>query len=357
MNPRGINPLRAGGSDVERPGARDATVAAVRLAWRRLTGDGRGRRAGRGAPTLLACSGGADSSALVLALAGAGARCVVGHVVHDLRRAAEAEGDRDAARELARLVGARFVEARIAARAGGGNLEAGARRLRYAALARLAGEAGVGFVATGHHAHDQVETVLMALVRGAALPGLRGLAARRPIGSGAGSGVELIRPMLGVTPDEARGLCARCGWAWREDASNADVTRLRAAVRHTVLPALLGARPGAAGRIVDAAAGVAEAADHLARAADALGPPPWGRAALRGAHPAVVATLLRRAARTRGADGTREGARGEDRMARRTLMAATRLIRSDDTSPREARVGPLVLRITAREVAVMTRRG
>ena len=70
---------------------------------------------GKGEPTLIACSGGADSSALVLALAAVADNVVIGHVVHDLRARAEALADRDAARTLAEVLGVRFVEREVRA--------------------------------------------------------------------------------------------------------------------------------------------------------------------------------------------------------------------------------------------------
>src|SRR4051794_36385139 len=107
---------------------RDPVIAAIVRAWRRQTTPHRERRAGAGQPTLIACSGGADSCALVLALATATDRLIVAHVVHDLRPAAEALRDRDVAKHLAEHLGLEFVQAHVRVRAegGGGNAEAAA---------------------------------------------------------------------------------------------------------------------------------------------------------------------------------------------------------------------------------------
>jgi len=87
--------------------SRDAGVRRIVRAWRALTG-GRGVR-DVDRRTLIACSGGVDSSALVLALATATEHLVVAHVVHDMRGAEDALADRDAARVLAERVGLGFV--------------------------------------------------------------------------------------------------------------------------------------------------------------------------------------------------------------------------------------------------------
>ncbi len=166
--------------------------------------------------------GGADSVALVLALAAATDRIVVGHVVHDLRTREEVEGDRDFVRDLTAELGLSFVERAVKVRSkrrdgGKGNLEALARAARYDALVEMAAEAKCRFVATAHHADDQVETLLMGIMRGVGLVGLSGMAESRLLGragDGNGKRVWLIRPMIaaevrgGVTARHAAS-CAR----------------------------------------------------------------------------------------------------------------------------------------------------
>ncbi len=304
------------------------------LSWRRLTGGG--------APTLVACSGGADSSALALALASGGAgSCTIAHIVHDLRPRAEAEADRDSARDLAARLAWDFREAEI--RIGPGNPESQARSQRYAALQSLAEERAIGFVATAHHADDQLETLVMALLRGTGPAGLRGAARSRPLGDR----VRLIRPMLGCTRSEAEALCALAGHEWREDDTNRDTSRLRAALRHGPLAEIRALRPEGARRAArtarlmrDAHAMVGSIVERLDPGADE-----WPRDALRDQPELVLGELLREGARRR-LDGARA-----DRLTGALVDQAAHAIRSDSTdSKRFDWPGGLTLEVHARHV-------
>lgn len=311
---------------------------------RRLTGGSRTRDPER--PTLLACSGGADSSALVLAIAASPIPAVVAHVLHDLRPPEQAEADRDAARRLAERCGLPFAEARVQVRDLPGNAEANARRARYGALARLASEHACRFVATGHQADDQAETLLMRLLRGAGPEGLSGVRPRRSLAPG----VALVRPMLRITRPEAEAICRAAGWAWREDLTNRDTARLRAAVRHTVLPALRTLRPDAAVRLA-AAAEIQATVDAAirARARALLLGPEAGEvrlplAALRAAPEAVRVAALREALRRLGVLG--------DRHTRRALDPVIRAIADGSTQPRRFELARVEIGIHAGAVRV-----
>ncbi len=324
----------------------EPTVRAIARAWRALTG-GKGVRDGD-RRTLIACSGGADSSALAIALAAAAGknareRIVVAHVVHDLRPRAQALADRDATKSLAAALGLAFVEASVKVRGKTGNLESLARRARYRALVKLARAQACPFVATAHHGDDQLETLLMRLVRGSGAAGLRGVHASRPLADG----VVLIRPMLGLTRAQARKLCGSAGWVWREDQTNADQTRLRAAIRHQILPAIEKIAPKAgkrASRIAQRQAEVQELVREQARELWSSGEPrgdgrSWARARLRKSPAAVVGELL--------AMGQRElvGRRG-DRVLERTLAPVVKAVRSSSGEPRKFDLAGLVVDIS-----------
>jgi tRNA(Ile)-lysidine synthase len=126
------------------------------------------------------------------------------------------------------------MDVAAAARGQKQNLEAVARRLRYAWLADVALQEGVAVVATAHTANDQAETVLHRLLRGTGIGGLRGVAFRRRLASG----VEVVRPFLGVTRDEVIDYLLSCGQSWREDGSNLDLGRTRNRIRRELLPHL-----------------------------------------------------------------------------------------------------------------------
>jgi tRNA(Ile)-lysidine synthase len=213
------------------------------------------------ARVLVAVSGGADSVFLARALAEYEWDLVIGHVDHGLRP--ESGADADFVRELARELDAGFRLARrdvprARARLGGG-IEEAARRVRYEALGRLARAAGASAIATGHHLGDQAETVLMQLLRGAA----------RLVGMPERQG-RVVRPMLGVEPDEVRAALRAAGHGWREDATNLNPTFTRNWVRTVLLPLVEERFPGARGRLAAIAATAREDADLARQVASAV---------------------------------------------------------------------------------------
>ncbi|MEO0515091.1 MAG: tRNA lysidine(34) synthetase TilS [Planctomycetota bacterium] len=206
-----------------------------------------------GSHVVVACSGGADSVALVRAMHLLYRRrkwnltLTVAHVQHHLRPPEAAEGDAGFVEALATQLGLGYARRDIAPGESAGNVEANAREQRYAALTDIAAEVGAGFVATAHHADDQLETLLMAILRGTTAKGLRGIAWQRPLSEN----VMLIRPMLGATHAEAIALLDHLGQPWREDATNTDRSRTRARLRHEVLPVLRELRPSVARKAVE----------------------------------------------------------------------------------------------------------
>lgn len=237
--------------------SQDVATAERRIvrSWRALTGGSAVRDDGR--PTLLAVSGGADSSALAIALAGKPGTRAIGHIVHDLRPPAQAEADRQLVEQLGQKLSLPVHVERV--HVPKGNAEGNARTVRYEALAAIARAVGCQYVATGHHADDVLETMLAHLIRGTGPRGLRGPAPLRELGT---SGM-LVRPMLRVTRAQSEAICASHGWAWAHDATNDDPgtadTRLRAALRARVLPVLEELRPGAASRAARTSEAIADA--------------------------------------------------------------------------------------------------
>lgn len=201
--------------------------------WRTLTGGSSVRDPDR--PTLVALSGGADSSGLLIALSSVKpANIIAAHVRHDLRPAADHNIDAEAARQLALKLGVEFHLADISVPTDK-NLENTARSLRYDALSKIAADVGCQHIATAHHAEDQLETMLMALTRGSGLAGLSGIAETRRIERG----VNLIRPALRCTRAELETICDSVKWTPAHDATNEDITLERAWFRAQIIPPLL----------------------------------------------------------------------------------------------------------------------
>ncbi|MFN3167683.1 MAG: tRNA lysidine(34) synthetase TilS [Phycisphaeraceae bacterium] len=209
-----------------------------------------------GATVIIACSGGADSVALVRAVALLAERRrwrlwpVVAHVQHHLRGEA-AEADAAFVSQLAGQLGLGYERRDIRPSDEVGNLEASARRLRYQALAEVALARRAGFVATAHHADDQLETMLMRLIRGTGVRGLRGIAWRRRLRTGdERAKVYAVRPMLEATREQVREFLDTLDQPWREDATNRDTTRTRARLRNDIVPLIKAIRADAPGKAV-----------------------------------------------------------------------------------------------------------
>jgi tRNA(Ile)-lysidine synthase len=249
--------------------------------WRRL-----GLPA-RAAHLVVAVSGGADSTALLLACdeliksRRLALTLTVAHLDHNLRGAA---GAADAAwvEQLARGLGHEAVTERAdvaaQARAAGDNLEQAARRARYEFLARAARAAGARWVLTAHTLEDQAETLLLALVRGSGAEGLGGMRAARAL-DGLRPEVTLARPLLAwARRAETCAYCRARGVAVRADAMNEDERFARVRVRRRLLPLLEEFNPRAVAALgrtaellrADAHALEAQAA-HLLHAARADG--------------------------------------------------------------------------------------
>lgn len=198
------------------------------------------RRHGMTAPgdrVLVALSGGPDSVALAHVLSILAPRLDIdvasAHLHHGLRGE---EADRDAAfaADVARSLGwthyAERVDVPALRRDGGLSLEEAAREARYDFLERIASRHGFQRIATGHHADDNAEQVLLSLLRGA---GLRGLAGIRPVRNG-----RVVRPLLDMGRRDILGWLEILKVAFVTDTSNADEDLMRNRVRHRLLPLL-----------------------------------------------------------------------------------------------------------------------
>lgn len=202
-----------------------------------------------GAVTLALVSGGADSVALLHLLAGGTlgvcAEVSVLHVNH-LLRGADADADAAFVEALAARLGVacRTVRYDVAAyaQAEGLNLEDAGRRVRYrfaedeldARCRALGVPPSLGRIAVAHTFDDRLETFLMRLVTGTGAAGLRSIPPVRG---------RIVRPLIAARRADVLAYLAEQGETWREDVTNTDTARLRAWVRHELLPLLESQNP------------------------------------------------------------------------------------------------------------------
>ena len=216
----------------------------------------RGRWFAEPGVALLAVSGGGDSLAMLDLLAALAPdlalTLLVAHADHGIApdSAAVAAG---VARQARDRYGLETVTGAL--RLGAGASETRARVARYRFLRAVQAARGARYLVTAHHADDQVETVLLRVLRGSAPAGLRGIEARGPRG--------LVRPLLPFRHAELLAHAESAGLAVADDPANRDPRHLRSWVRGAVLPALR-ERLGS-----DADAALAALGRHAAREARA----------------------------------------------------------------------------------------
>lgn len=244
---------------------------------------------------LVAFSGGADSMLLLLFLAAFCREkefpCAAMHMHHGIRGE---EADRDAAfcEGVCTALDIPFYLERAdipaIARQSGEGLEAAARRVRYAALERVADTHGFFAIATAHNATDQAETVLFHMARGTALCGLLGIPAVRG---------RIIRPLLSLSGDNIRRILNEAGVAYVTDSTNAEEKYSRNFIRNQLMPGFLHLNPsflGAVGRMTEALAADGDLLNREASAAfdHAFDGQGLSRRALSALHPAVFSRTV-----------------------------------------------------------------
>lgn len=250
----------------ERPGSTDPSFHAIRKAVERVIGLEPVEESLRSAeesrptqpptvPVLVACSGGADSLALLAATVAVANRPVIGVTVdHGLQDNSAVLAEHVVA-QMAGLGATETVSVRVHVEPDGRGIEAAAREARYAVLTEVAGRFQTDVVLLGHTFDDQAETVLLGLTRGS---GGRSLAGMRHAFE------AFHRPLLTITRAQTEAACRALGITWWIDPHNQDPRFTRSRLRHVVLPLLeqeLG--PGVAASLV-------RTADHVRRDVDAL---------------------------------------------------------------------------------------
>ncbi|HIC95925.1 TPA: tRNA lysidine(34) synthetase TilS, partial [Candidatus Bipolaricaulota bacterium] len=214
-----------------------------------------------GERVLVAVSGGVDSIVLLHLLhelqGELGISLAVGHLDHRIR-GEEARADAEfVAKEAEKLKLPLVLEESDVPRYAeerGLSLEEAAREVRYQFLEEAAEKVGAAKIALGHHRDDLVETLLLNLIRGTGLSGLRGIAPVRG---------KFIRPLIGCSREEIIAFARERGLEYRQDRTNLEQRFLRNRVRMELLPLLEGYRPGVAARLARTARMLGEAADYL----------------------------------------------------------------------------------------------
>ena len=190
-------------------------------------------------PVLVGVSGGPDSLCLLGILQEAGYAVIVAHFNHQLRPEADLEAAAVSTR--ADQLGLPFVsdsaDVRHYAEKQSISIEEAARTLRYRFLFAAARKHAAQAVAVGHTADDQVETVLMHFLRGAGLPGLKGMEYRTflPVFD---PQIPIVRPLLSLWRSETESYCRTHKLEPHFDASNTDQVYFRNRLRHALIPEL-----------------------------------------------------------------------------------------------------------------------
>lgn len=196
----------------------------------------------KGGSHVVALSGGADSTALLLILHSLslknGGRLIAAHVDHGLR--VESADEARHCQSLCERLGVEFrllrEDVAAFAEADKIGLEDAGRKVRYAFFEQLRDEAGADSIMLGHHLGDLCEDVLLRLVRGTGWPALSGMEARD-------DARHIVRPLLLTTKARLVEFLMALGVSWVEDASNADVSMTRNRIRHSILPLFLEENP------------------------------------------------------------------------------------------------------------------
>ncbi|MFT5373068.1 MAG: tRNA(Ile)-lysidine synthase [Lysobacterales bacterium] len=194
-------------------------------------------------------SGGADSTALLLALSelksSLTATVKAIHFNHGLH--VDSDAWQIHCEAFCRGLNIEFQAKKLYVNASSGNgIEAEARRMRYEHVERLLGQDEVFL--TAHHQDDQTETLILNLIRGSGVDGLAGMPESRPLGQGL-----LIRPLLSFPGSSLRHYLAEHQIIWLEDPSNEDLSYDRNFIRQQFLPMLSDRWPAVSTRIAKSA--------------------------------------------------------------------------------------------------------
>jgi tRNA(Ile)-lysidine synthase len=241
---------------------------------------------------LAAVSGGPDSTALLLALVEHGNSVVVAHYDHALQPGSARVAEH--VRDLCKGIGVELIVEHRERELSRGSVQAAARTLRYEFLDRARAQASADVVAIAHTADDVVEGVVLHLLRGCGLAGMRGMPARRGV---------FVRPLLSVWRSDIIEFLELRGVEALQDPANSNDAYARVRVRRDILPALERDRPGIVKRFHRAAARAAALQESLEGiAATSLTSAATTRSVVAASPEPVAAELMRRLYARAGGD-------------------------------------------------------
>ena len=181
---------------------------------------------------LLAVSGGIDSMVMTRLFLDTGYDFGIAHCNFSLR-ASESDMDEKLVSEFAAGCNKEFFTIRFDTKSYAGekgiSIQMAARELRYSWFEKIRSGNGYHSIAVAHNLNDNIETLMINLIRGTGIAGLTGM---KPLSN------HIIRPLLFATREEITNYCVRNGVIYREDRSNADTKYLRNKIRHQVIPLL-----------------------------------------------------------------------------------------------------------------------
>ena len=217
-------------------------------------------------PVLLALSGGADSSVLFdLLLKDAeatGYSLHAAHFNHNIR-GDEAERDAEFCRSICKTAGVPFflgsADVPELAKKHGNSIEQEAREQRYAFFEKIMRENGIPILVTAHHAEDQIETVLLHVLRGSGINGLSGIKEHRLFAED----LHIVRPILHTEKSAILSYCVENSIAFVTDSTNADTAYARNYIRSELTPKMRELQPNLSAVFARLSSSAAEADDFI----------------------------------------------------------------------------------------------
>ena len=214
---------------------------------------------GENSKVLLMVSGGVDSMALLETARSSGIKFEVLHLTHDMRSKDDTDTDLFVVSNYCEKHNIRMHHRYNYSET---KSETDYRKGRIRIISDMVYSCGFTHVATGHHADDQVETVIMRIMRGCGIEGIRGIH-QQNVFKDEFCQFTFIRPLLKNTKEDLIGFCRNRGISWHDDYTNSDNDILRNAIRNKVIPIISEVFPCYSSAISTLAANAEEASEYI----------------------------------------------------------------------------------------------